>query len=218
MTDSMIKKENYFSLSFVLSRVLNSGVIMSIEKNENELKGLEKSISKITKAKHVALFNSYTGAVHGALWGQNIVHGSSTRLEQATDQERKFINWLGVNLVSDLDIELGFTTISVNWENLNDLEALVSSKTADAEGHTLLLDFTDLGFGPCAALAVHDISVWKKAERLKIFGAFDLKTMWTQEESDSEIEPAIQFNYRLSPLVGACVKLTLLRRNRGYED
>jgi len=98
------------------------------------------------------------------------------------------------------------------------LEALVSSKTADVEGRTLVLDFTGLGFGPCAALAVSDVSVWKKAERLKIFGAFDLKTMWTQEESDSEIEPAIQFNYRLSPLVGACVKLTLLRRNRGDED
>lgn len=28
----VIKKEQYFSLSFVLSRVLNSGVIMSIEK------------------------------------------------------------------------------------------------------------------------------------------------------------------------------------------
>jgi len=59
MADSVIKKENYFSLSFVLSRVLNSGVIMSIEKNENELKGLEKSISKLTKAKYVALFNLY---------------------------------------------------------------------------------------------------------------------------------------------------------------
>ena len=218
MTDSVINKDNYFSLSFVLSRVLNSGVIMSIEKNENELKGLEKSISKITKSKHVALFNSYTGAVHGALWGQNIVHGSSTRLEEPSDQERKFLNWLGVNLSSDSGVKHGFTTISVNWENLNDLESLVSSKTIDSKDHTLVLDFTDLGFGPCAALAVNDISVWKKAERLKIFGAFDLKTMWTQEESDSEIEPAIQFNYRLSPLVGACVKLTLLRRNRGNED
>ncbi|WP_044877921.1 hypothetical protein [Paenibacillus sp. IHBB 10380] len=216
MADSVIKKENYFSLSFVLSRVLNSGVIMSIEKNENELKGLEKSISKITKAKHVALFNSYTGAVHGALWGQNIVHGSSTRLAKASDQERKFLNWLGINLESDLELGHGYATISVNWENLNDLEALVVSKTTDAQA--LVLDFTDLGFGPCAALAVNDISVWKKAERLKIFGAFDLKTMWTQEESDSEIEPAIQFNYRLSPLVGACVKLTLLRRNHENED
>ncbi|OAB33973.1 degT/DnrJ/EryC1/StrS aminotransferase [Paenibacillus glacialis] len=218
MTDSVISKQNYFSLSFVLSRVLNSGVIMSIEKNENELKGLEKSIGKITKDKHVALFNSYTGAVHGALWGQNIVHGSSTRLEEASDQERKFLNWLGVNLSSDPDVEQGFTAISVNWENLNDLEAVVLSKTTATQDQALVLDFTDLGFGPCAALAVNDVSVWKKAERLKIFGAFDLKTMWTQEESDSEIEPAIQFNYRLSPLVGACVKLTLLRRNRGNED
>ncbi|MGF7045862.1 hypothetical protein J2T13_000322 [Paenibacillus sp. DS2015] len=218
MTDSVIQKDNYFSLSFVLSRVLNSGVIMSIEKNENELKGLEKSISKITKAKHVALFNSYTGAVHGALWGQNIVHGSSTRLEQATDQERKFLYWLGVNLEDDLDIGLGFTTISVNWQNLNELEEVVLSKATSTQNQVLVLDFTDLGFGPCAALAVNDISIWKKAERLKIFGAFDLKTMWTQEESDSDIEPAIQFNYRLSPLVGACVKLTLLRRNHQNED
>jgi len=216
MTNSVIKRENYFAISFVLSRVLNSGVIMSIEKNENELKGLEKSISKLTKAKHVALFNSYTGAVHGALWGQNIVHGSSTRLEQASQQESKFLHWLGIELKDDLALELGFATISVDWENINDLEGLILSKINSSAA--LVLDFTALGYGPCAALAVNDSTIWKKAERLKIFGAFDLKTMWTQEESDADIQPAIQFNYRLSPLVGACVKLSLLRRNHGNEN
>ncbi|MNJ71004.1 hypothetical protein D3C77_675020 [compost metagenome] len=85
----------------------------------------------------------------------------------------------------------------------------------EAGGHSpvSVLDFTGLGFGPAAAIASDDEQIWKKAERLKIFGAFDLQTMWTQEESEPDLQPAVQFNYRLSPLVAACVKIALLRRN-----
>ncbi|GGA43726.1 hypothetical protein GCM10007416_16040 [Kroppenstedtia guangzhouensis] len=216
MKNSRIKEEDYFSISFVLSRVLTSGVIMSIEKNENELKGLEKRIKKIAKTKYASLFNSYTGAVHAALWGQDLVYGSSTRIDHASEQERKFLHWLGVELVSDEKVPLGFERVSIDWDHLNRVEELVHSKLDGSS--VLVLDFTPLGFGPCAAIATDDTMVWKKAERLKIFGAFDLKTMWTQEESDPEIQPAIQFNYRLSPLVAACVKLSLLRRNRANED
>ncbi|WP_338555768.1 degT/DnrJ/EryC1/StrS aminotransferase [Paenibacillus sp. KS-LC4] len=212
----IIKKEQYFSLSFVLSRVLNSGVIMSIEKNENELKGLEKSIGKLTQSKYVSLFNSYTGAVHAALWGQDIVHGSLTRLEGASEQDQRFLNWLGVGLVTDAEVEQGFEKVSVTWDNLPLLEHELQQKLQQPP--VLVLDFTELGFGPCAAIAANDESVWTKAERLKIFGAFDLKTMWTQEESEPDIQPGAQFNYRLSPLVAACVKLSLLRRNSSHED
>ncbi|MGG4141899.1 degT/DnrJ/EryC1/StrS aminotransferase [Paenibacillus algorifonticola] len=212
----VIKKEHYFSLSFVLSRVLNSGVIMSIEKNESELKGLEKSIGKLTQSKYVSLFNSYTGAVHAALWGQDIVHGSLTRLEGASDQDQRFASWLGVGLVTDSDVQQGFEKVTVTWDNLPRMEQELQPKLHKAP--VLVLDFTELGFGPCASILVNDESVWTKAERLKIFGAFDLKTMWTQEEAEPDIQPGAQFNYRLSPLVAACVKLSLLRRNSGYEN
>jgi hypothetical protein len=206
-----IQKEDYFSISFVLSRVLNSGVIMSIEKNDHELKGLEKSIAKLTKAKYVSLFNSYTGAIHGALWGQDLVYQSSARLDHPSDRERKFALWLGVNLVSDPNLEPAYTTIAVNWSNLSRLDDLIHG--ASGRASVYVLDFTGLGFGPVAAIAANDEQIWKKAERLKIFGAFDLQTMWTQEESEPDLQPAIQFNYRLSPLVAACVKIALLRRN-----
>ncbi|WP_051287420.1 hypothetical protein [Paenibacillus taiwanensis] len=208
---SVIQKEQYFPLSFVLSRVLNSGVIMSIEKNDHELKGLEKSIAKLTGATYVSLFNSYTGALHGALWGQDIVYQSTVRLELASEQEQKFLRWLGITHVSDLQTELAYTSLAVTWDNLHELNLLLAAKSKRAP--VLVLDFTPLGFGPAAAIAVHDENIWKKAERLKIFGAFDLQTMWTQEESEPELQPAAQFNYRLSPLVAACVKIALLRRN-----
>lgn len=209
--EAVIEKEHYFSLSFVLSRVLNSGVIMSIEKNDHELKGLEKSIAKLTKKTYVSLFNSYTGAIHGALWGQDIGHQSSTRLEHPSEQEKKFLNWLGVTLVSQPHVKQAYVSIAVNGGNLHQLDQLVSE--AGGRAPVLILDFTGLGFGPAAAIAANDEKVWKRAERLKIFGAFDLQTMWTQEESEPDLQPAAQFNYRLSPLVAACVKISLLRRN-----
>ncbi|MFC4777983.1 degT/DnrJ/EryC1/StrS aminotransferase [Paenibacillus sp. GCM10023252] len=206
-----IKKEDYFSLSFVLSRVLNSGVIMSIEKNDHELKGLEKSIAKLTKTKYVSLFNSYTGAIHGALWGQDIGYGSSARLNHPSEQERKFVQWLGVHIVTEPDVESAYQSIAINWDNLGQLEQIVA--TVSGKAPVLVLDLTGLGFGPVAAIAANEERIWKKAERLKIFGAFDLQTMWTQEESEPELQPAVQFNYRLSPLVAACAKIALLRRN-----
>lgn len=209
--EDVIRKEDYFSLSFVLSRVLNSGVIMSIEKNDHELKGLEKSIAKLTGLKHVSLFNSFTGAVHGALWGQDLGYGSSARLDHPSDQESKFIHWLGLITSSDPNLNPDYTSISVNWGNIDQLERLIAGAVGRAQ--VLVIDYTGLGFGPAASIAANDESVWKKAERLKIFGAFDLQTMWTQEESEPELQPAVQFNYRLSPLVAACVKIALLRRH-----
>lgn len=206
-----IQKEQYFSLSFVLSRVLNSGVIMSIEKNDQELKGLEKSVAKLTNTKYVSLFNSYTGAVHGALWGQDIRYQSATRLHQPSEQERKFLHWLGITLAAEPHVQLAYSSIRLSGSNLREIDQLVH-KTGEG-APVLILDFSELGFGPVAAIATNDENIWKKAERLKIFGAFDLQTMWTQEESEPDLEPTAQFNYRLSPLVAACVKLTLLRRN-----
>ena len=76
---------------------------------------------------------------------------------------------------------------------------------------TVILDFTELGFGPAAVLITNNELVYEKAEKIKIFGSYDLRTMWTQERDGSHIEPEIQFNYRLSPLVAACLKLSLIK-------
>ncbi|MCS5237637.1 degT/DnrJ/EryC1/StrS aminotransferase, partial [Staphylococcus aureus] len=56
-------KNDYYNLSFILSRVLNTGTIMSIEKNEKELPGLENKVKKLTKKKYASTFNSYTGGM-----------------------------------------------------------------------------------------------------------------------------------------------------------
>ncbi|WP_347553044.1 degT/DnrJ/EryC1/StrS aminotransferase (plasmid) [Pseudalkalibacillus hwajinpoensis] len=205
-------KRKQFQISFVLSRVLNSGIIMSIEKNEKEIKGLEKFIGKATGLPYVSVFNSYTGALHGALYGQDLVHGTSTHLPDITEQEDNFLAWLGITSVGGNEDNVPFQRIRVNWDNIHNFESLME------EHSTLLLDLTDLGFGPCGIIATNQELIWKKSERLKIFGAFDLRTMWTQEESNYELQPGVQFNYRISPLVAACVKLSLLRRGEHNED
>jgi len=218
MTKNIIKEENYFSLSFVLTRVLNTGVIMSIEKNESELRGLEKALKKITNKEYVVLFNSLTGAIHGALTGQDIVHGSTAYLTEISERQSKFINWLGIEIRQVNDTKLAYEMITVNQENIGEIDTLIKDKNKNQKSSVLVINLTDLGFGPCAAIVTNEEIIRKKAERLKIFGAFDLNTMWTQEESELDIQPGIQFNYRLSPLVAACVKLSLLRRNKFNEN
>ncbi|WP_411342872.1 degT/DnrJ/EryC1/StrS aminotransferase [Paenibacillus sp. WLX1005] len=209
-----ISQKDYFSISFVLARVLNTGIIMSIEKNEKELKGLENALSKLSGKTYVNLYNSFTGAIHGALWGQDLVHGSETSLpSSATAQERRFVDWLGVRTAEGLDHP--YTVIDINWSNLAQIDTLLQKHHQD---EVIIVNFTGLSFGPIATLLTNDETLYKKSERLKIFGAFDLRTMWTQTEQELEIQPGVQFNYRLSPLVGACVKLALLRRDKQHED
>ncbi|UTR16511.1 degT/DnrJ/EryC1/StrS aminotransferase [Salipaludibacillus sp. LMS25] len=200
-----------FQMSFVLLRVLNSGIIMSIEKNEKEITGLEKILANITTLPYVSVFNSYTGALHGALHGKNIGYGDSVTLSNPTNKEEKFLKWLGISNLKDKETDV-FERLSVNWENIGDFDKNFITQS------TLVVDLTDLGFGPCAALATDEREVWEKAERLKIFGAFDLRTMWTQEESHPDLQPGIQFNYRISPLVAACTKLSLIKRGVAVEN
>ncbi|MEW4370250.1 degT/DnrJ/EryC1/StrS aminotransferase [Paenibacillus kandeliae] len=209
-----VSQKDYFSISFVLARVLNTGIIMSIEKNEKELKGLENALSKLSGKTYVNLYNSFTGAIHGALWGQDLVHGSVTSLPaSATAQERRFVDWLGVRTEEGLDYP--YTVINIDWNNLAQIDTLLQRHRQD---EVIIVNFTGLSFGPIATLLTNDETLYKKSERLKIFGAFDLRTMWTQTEQELEIQPGVQFNYRLSPLVGACVKLALLRRDKQHED
>lgn len=199
-----------FSTALVLTRVLNTGVIMSIEKNEKELTGLSDAISKMSGRQYVSLTNSFTAGVHTALFGQDIVYGDSAHLAQATQQEQKFIKWLGVHLNQTKIHANSYDVIRVTSENLSQLGELVKQSASP----TLVLDFTPLKFGPCAAILTSSKSIWERGERLKIFGFADLRTMWTEKEEASHSPPAVQFNYRLSPLVASCIRISLMREQK----
>lgn len=103
-----------------------------------------------------------------------------------------------------------FDHIALDAENAHRLGELARASTAPA----LVVDLTGLGFGPAAAVLTDDPAVWARAERLKIFGAYDLRTMWTQEEDSADLVPGVQFNYRLSPLVAACARMALSQATR----
>lgn len=183
---------------------------MSIEKNEHELKGLKRQLVKLTNKKYAVLFNSNSGALHGALWGSGYGYGDSINIKGLNATELSFIKWLGIkNSPSEPNSEI--LSFQFDWDNLGTIDQL-SENSKDAA--VIKLNFTDLGFGPCAAIATDDIAVYKRAERLTIFGAFDLRTMWTQVEDEYNVQPGLQLNYRLSPLVGACTKLAIVRRNK----
>lgn len=204
-----IKTKDYFPISYTIARVLNSGVLMSIEKNEKELKGLKRQLSKLSGKKYVVLFNSDTGALHSALCGLSYGYGDKANLNNLTDSETKFVSWLGIkqdSAVTTTPIKM----INIDWNNLKEISAMLANDGTKV----IKVNFTDLSFGPCAAICTDDEFVYKRAERLTIFGAFDLRTMWTQVESELNIQPGLQLNYRLSPLVGACVKLSILRRKK----
>ena len=195
---------NNFQQSLVLTRVMTSGVVMSIEKNDRQLPGLETQIRNKVDRQYVALFNSVTGAIHAALHGQQIGFGSKAVFPRVSQREQKFLTWLGVGIEESTSIPRTYGMASIAWQDAGTtLDAAVAAVCHDK---VQVLDFTELGFGPCAAIATNDEQIWKRAERLKIFGAFDLRTMWSQAESEPEIQPTIQFNYRLSPLVAACVR------------
>ena len=94
----------------------------------------------------------------------------------------------------------------------------VALRGAGAPPRALVVDFSGLGFGPAAAMLTDDAMAWERAERLKIFGSYDLRTMWTQTAPDSGPVPGVQFNYRLSPLVAACVRLALTRASDASSE
>lgn len=203
---------NRFDTALALARVLNSGTIMAIEKNDKELPALAALLRERAGWQHVSLFNSLTGAIHAALWGQGIGHGDATPLEPATEQERRFARWLGIRL------EPGpgkpYRLVEAGPQGIDSIAEL---SNAPSDLGAVVLDLTPLGFGPCAAMLAREEMVFKRAERLKIFGSFDLRTMWTQEEAQPQLEVGVQFNYRLSPLVAACVRLALLQRDTVLE-
>ncbi|WP_338671442.1 DegT/DnrJ/EryC1/StrS family aminotransferase [Streptomyces sp. SCSIO 30461] len=197
-----------FDTATVLTRVLTSGVVMSIEKSDRELPGLERLLTKQTGRAHAVLLNSRTGALHAALAGQGIGHGDTISLAGTDAETTAFLAWLGVTVAGDGPAAYDYLALdTANADRLGEL-------AADATAPALVVDLTGLGFGPAAAVLTDDRDVWNRAERLKIFGAYDLRTMWTQEEADADLIPGVQFNYRLSPLVAACVRMALTQAAR----
>ena len=199
-----------FDAALVLTRVLTSGIVMSIEKNDKELPSLERQLTKQTGRARAVLVNSRTAAVHAALCGQGIGHGDQAVLPELDDRTRSFVHWLGVEEAGLVEAGSNaggpaFELLSVTAENADGFGEAAAAATAPA----LAVDLTGLGFGPAAAVLTDDERIWSRAERLKIFGAFDLRTMWTQEEAAPGLAPGVQFNYRLSPLVAACVRMAL---------
>jgi dTDP-4-amino-4,6-dideoxygalactose transaminase len=194
-----------FDTATVLARVLTSGVVMSIEKSDRELPALERLLTKQARRSHAVLVNSRTAALHVALTGQGIGHGDEITQPGLDQSTLAFLSWLGVG-VRDAG-EPVFDEVALTPENADRFAELAAAGSAPA----LVVDLTGLGFGPAAAVLTDDRTVWARGERLKIFGAFDLRTMWTQDEADADLVPGVQFNYRLSPLVAACARMALSR-------
>ncbi|WP_326595106.1 degT/DnrJ/EryC1/StrS aminotransferase [Streptomyces sp. NBC_01803] len=194
-----------FDTALVLARVMTTGVVMSIEKSDRELPGLERLLTKRTGRRKAVLVNSRTAAVHAALVGLGAGHGDEITHPGLDAPTRAFVAWLGVSVRTDGPA--AFDQLALTPDNAGRLAALAARSTAPA----LVVDLTGLGFGPAAAVLTDDERAWARAERLKIFGAHDLRTMWTQEEADPELVPGVQFNYRLSPLVAACARMALTR-------
>ncbi|MCX3061845.1 degT/DnrJ/EryC1/StrS aminotransferase [Streptomyces beihaiensis] len=196
-----------FDTATVLTRVLTSGVVMSIEKNDRELPGLERLLTKRSGRAHAVLVNSRSAAVHSALAGQGIGHGDTVHRPGLDAKDTAFLAWLGVRAVEEDPgaPACAFDHIALDAHTAHRLPELAAGSTAPA----LVVDLTPLGFGPAAAVLTDDPAIRSRAERLKIFGAHDLRTMWTQEEDAADLVPGVQFNYRLSPLVAACVRMAL---------
>ncbi|MFD8011157.1 degT/DnrJ/EryC1/StrS aminotransferase [Streptomyces sp. NPDC058955] len=201
-----------FDTATVLTRVLTSGVVMSIEKSDRELPGLERLLTKRTGRARAALFNSRTGALHGALAGQGLGHGDTVTVPHTDRESLAFLAWLGLTTEPTEPADrtepgrpAAYDYVELTPENADRLPEFAAEATAPV----LVVDLTGLGFGPAAAVLTDSADVWARAERLKIFGAYDLRTMWTQEEADADLVPGVQFNYRLSPLVAACARMAL---------
>ncbi len=197
-----------YDTALVLARVLTSGVVMSIERSDRELPALTRLLTSRTGRKLASLVNSGSAGIHAALAGQGIGYGDTVVLPALTERQRAFVSWLGIT--AD-DTGPGPAAFGHHVADPDDpaWPAVVPTYPVT------VLDLTGLGFGPAAAVLTDDEAVFARMERLKIFGSHDLRTMWTQQESDPDNAPGVQFNYRLSPLVAACIRMTLSRAAAG---
>jgi hypothetical protein len=196
-----------FGTALVLTRVLTTGVLMSIEKNDRELPALGRLLRQATGRAYVNLVNSRSAGFHTSLVGQRVGHGDTIDQPDLDARQRAFVEWLGIAVRPGAGLGgrvFGF--LAVGPDDVSTLRDRVGSLPP---APALVLDLTGLGFGPAAAVLTDDERAWARGERLTIFGSFDLRTMWTQREADAELVPGVQFNYRLSPLVAACLRIAL---------
>lgn len=195
--------------AMIVARILNTGTIMSIEKNERELKGLEKSLTHRFKYQYCSLFNAYHGAIQGSLAARDLKFGDTLRINQFF-----FNKELTAFLAHYLGLILEKTILPEGqlYEGLNVINLSQDGATGcleDNRQEMLVVDFSAMNYGSAAALLTNDQQQYYRAERLKIFGEPDLRTMWNDKEFLPEIPGTIQFNYRLSPLVAGLIKANL---------
>jgi dTDP-4-amino-4,6-dideoxygalactose transaminase len=192
----------------VVSRILNSGVIMSIERNETELKGLERELKIFYQRNFCSLFNCTTGAIQAALMACGYGYGDSVLLnpEIAEKSIKKFINFLGISAESRV---LGSDLLTPEISIFNIGKNNCSKQKDQVLSEIIIIDFAGFGYGTAAAVLLNDPKQYSVVDRLKIFGEQDLQTMRENKEANHNCEPSIQFNYRLSPLVAALIRAKL---------
>ncbi|WP_345290564.1 hypothetical protein, partial [Kitasatospora albolonga] len=147
-----------FDTAVVLTRVLTSGTVMSIEKSDRELPGLERQLTKITGRRKAVLVNTRTAAVHAALTGQEIGYGDTAVLPGLDGPTAAFVSWLGVT-VREAGETPSFVQISLDGHNAHRLGELARTGAA-AGAPALVVDLTGLGFGPAAAVLTDDPRIW----------------------------------------------------------
>ncbi|MFD0394160.1 hypothetical protein ACFQ3Z_24805 [Streptomyces nogalater] len=130
-----------FDTATVLARVLTTGVVMSIEKSDRELPGLERLLTKQTGRTRAVLVNSRTAAIHAALAYQGIGHGDTVAVREPDAATGRFLDWLGVG-VADRG-PAAYDYVSLDSANADRVAELTRTATAPA----LVVDLTGLGFG-----------------------------------------------------------------------
>lgn len=193
----------------IMSRVINTGTIMSIEKNEKEILGLERNLTRYYDFAYCSLCNSFHAALHSALFAEGYRYGDKVTVKSdlVTQQLKQFFNYLGLRVFSAIYLEEGKITPEIHMLSPGSRPERVPLSTA-------VIDFTQLGYGHAAAMLTDTAIKYAKADRLKIFGRQDLRTMWEGKESSPDALPTIQFNYRLSPLVAALIRNSLIERGQ----
>lgn len=193
----------------IMTRVVNAGIIMSIEKNEKELKGLMREIVTRYGFPYCSLCNTFYAAFHSAIHAHGYRRNDLLAIKSSflTDEITRFIQYLGLKIEPSVRIEDGLIVPDIGLLNIESATNMTNISTA-------IIDFTHLGYGPAAAMLTKDKQKYLSAERLKIFGLPDLQTMWEDKETNPDIISTIQFNYRLSPLVAALVRNEILERGK----
>lgn len=176
---------------------------MSIERNQRELSSLERILKTKLGFEYVSLFNAFQGSIHAALLAQGYFYNSPITIgEKWKDTPiQLFLEYLGLKVT----VDLGVPADQVGPYRCIDMKSWNEGDLPEKDSATIV-DLTQFGYGPAAAFLTQKPSEWEIAERLKIFGQHDLKTMWEQQEVKPPGPASVQFNYRLSPIVASLIR------------